>query len=743
MPSPARLRHLRKLKVLIRSASHLPRVDDRLCDPYVVCLVSPSATPAFQTQVCYQTLDPNWDEEYEIHYEPGADLVFQVLDKDDTYGSERHDIGDDFLGEICLASEEFFPNGFESDVMLDGVPDGKAAFLRLRIIVDEDEEDFSPAQLQQQIQQQMQQLHLQQPQQPQHETSLDDVELVKQLESPGFRPQSSKAEQRGGSSGSNAKPAVKARAPEPGTVRRLSVTLKGANGLPSPSGGRCSPYCVCEVQGNQRFQTRSAVVNESRDPVWNKSFDFDYAAVEPIVFSIFNKEVWPKKDSLLGTAALDANDVVPDGLDGVLAIEPAEDHLPGAVLHLQVVCHGERRAVSRREHPHQRFLTQDGGARARLEAASAKTAPHPADMAPQRLRVLIQSFRGLHGLELSVRRCFSCICAIAGRRHADLQTGGAFEAGYQTVWNLEGHIEDYIPGEDLEFHVAAEEGLEGSAFLRCQQFYPFGFNSELSMSNDGHGIIGLLRVKVTVDKEPPKKPLMATGSRTLGLQGSNGARLSQQQGDVWLRSHRPWGAVEASLAAAAGADRHHLSTESSSVIRRDNHLRPAPASPTRRAASPVRSAVPVASSKVLPTSPVATTIAMPVISPRPVVTGATAMVTTTYHPPIYSQPAMPYLPATYLPSTTYVTSAPSPSFGLAVPAAPAAHCASPAPAPVPEPLAMPYQQLQARGPGASAAGHLMQWGDGGVDQGRASAGALSLLAEAQASWRAGQCHAAF
>ena len=28
-------------------------------------------------------------------------------------------------------------------------------------------------------------------------------------------------------------------------------------------------------------------------------------------------------------------------------------------------------AVSRREHPHQRFLTQDGGARARLEAASA------------------------------------------------------------------------------------------------------------------------------------------------------------------------------------------------------------------------------------------------------------------------------------------------------------------------------------------------------------------------------------
>ena len=28
------------------------------------------------------------------------------------------------------------------------------------------------------------------------------------------------------------------------------------------------------------------------------------------------------------------------------------------------------------------------------------------------------------------------------------------------------------------------------------------------------GIIGLLRVKVTVDKEPPKKPLMATGPAT-------------------------------------------------------------------------------------------------------------------------------------------------------------------------------------------------------------------------------------
>jgi len=643
MPEPVRHVALATtLKVYVHSASDLPRGDAKgLSDPYVVCFLPPGVDPVFQTQVCRQTLDPVWDEEHQFRYNPGGSLQFQVLDKDDSLKdlSERlldfRGIGSDFLGQVTLESEEFYPKGFEGDVMLEGVPGGKNAILHLRITVDEG------------------QVRLPIPSQPAaqpHETLMDTAEaqqllysteeMPKERRQPTTQPpqhpqhppsehrlqQNARQEQRGGSCSSTAAPG---RLHE---VWQLRVTLAAAAALPTArDSGRCSPYCLCDLAGDTPFQCRTAVVTDSREPVWNKTVGIEFSGKEPLVFSIYSKEVWPERDTLLATATLSASQLLPDGFDGDLGLELCSDaelhaHSERPSLRVQVTCHKvQRTAVSaarREKHQHQKHLeaSKPHDERQRQDKASSPRQKAKATLSPKRLKVLIQSFRGLHGMDLSSRRVFSCICAIAGRRYADLQTGPAMEQGYQTVWNLEGELRDYVEGEDLEFHVACEDTqtqLDGSAILRCHQFYPFGFNSDITMANDGQGIVGLLRVKVSVEKGASQKQVFPTGLRTLGIQQPSSAADARlkQGGDVWLRSLRPWDAFHASLASAQGQERHRLSEQSSAILKPKVSRMPmssqsqaqavsgrsaSPSSPTKRQGSHLQASAPL---RPLPLSP--------------------------------------------------------------------------------------------------------------------------------------------
>ncbi|CAK9085553.1 Protein unc-13 homolog 4B (Protein Staccato) [Durusdinium trenchii] len=739
MPSPSR--HVARLKVLIHSASNLPRGDEHgLSDPYVVCFLAEHPEPLFETEVRRQTLDPVWDEEHIVSpYMPGADLVFQVMDKDDTLKdlSERllslRGVGSDFLGEVRLAAEEFYPHGFEGDVMLEGVPKGRATLLRLRITVDSPQrQEFLPPPVP----------HAAQDEPEVNETFFDTAELELPKEEPSPKPRSSpakvklekKEEKRRHQEDAEQRETSTSAPRRLGEVWQLSIAVLGAKNLFE----RCSSYCTVEVKGELRFSSRTHVVNDSTDPVWKKIVDFDYEAIEPIVLAVYQKEVWPKQDTLLGMAIIEAGDLLRRGsFEGELPLEGAEE---GSVLCIEVSATQKRR-VARQEHPHQRYLEEPK----RLEPLSSakRTAPHPADVAPKRLKILIQSFRGLHGLDLSTRRCFSCICAVSGRRHADLQTGGAFEAGYQTVWNLEGEITDYFPGEDLAFHVAAEgTSLEGSATMRCHQFFPFGFNSDLTMCSEGHGIIGLLRVKVTVEKDlaqPPRAPLQ----RTLGLQGTDGVRVSQQ-GDVWLRSLHPRGAMQSSLAVAAGSERHRLGETTGSVIRRKSPVRravspvtvPQPASPVRRAASPIH--FQAVSSQTSSPRAVATTLAPVVISPRKILhaTHISAPITSGQLVPVVSQTPVvsaihpPHIISQPIPSYTQVMQVTQPQLQQPIVQAPHGVVMHGYPGYSSQPASAPPPALPNPIPMTSYMGN---------DTG-ASVGALSLLAEAQASWRAGQCH---
>ncbi|CAE8635253.1 unnamed protein product, partial [Polarella glacialis] len=100
--------------VTIHDACNLPVGDTHgVSDPYVVCQIFGRASPEFQTKVIEQSLDPVWNEEYAIRsYTPGEALHFLIMDEDNPV--KESVTSNDFLGEVLLGSEEFYPRATES-----------------------------------------------------------------------------------------------------------------------------------------------------------------------------------------------------------------------------------------------------------------------------------------------------------------------------------------------------------------------------------------------------------------------------------------------------------------------------------------------------------------------------------------------------------------------------------------------------------------------------------------------------
>eukprot|EP00931_Biecheleriopsis_adriatica_P043905 TRINITY_DN25090_c0_g1_i1.p1 TRINITY_DN25090_c0_g1~~TRINITY_DN25090_c0_g1_i1.p1 ORF type:complete len:828 (+),score=136.34 TRINITY_DN25090_c0_g1_i1:159-2642(+) len=603
------------LKVHILDAFDLPDSPE----PVVACLSSSRADPEFVTKASEQSCNAVWNEEHEIrHYKPGDALIFRVLSQspDDSLGTfklQSADSFEDLLGEVCIDSQEFYPQGLEAELPLENVPHGRAAILRVCIDIDDGtrlpvvSKNLPPSDT---LSMDALPPSAMLPQRFIPEADSTPVEGHGRHGHHGHHGQRGQhgqhgqnghhghrghdRETRGGSSSSTASPEKKFSS----AVRRMTVTVVGADRLLDLTGSeRCNSYCVCEVQGkmHSKFQT---VVADSPEPVWNKKVDFDYAPGEPLLFSLYHKEVWPKRDCLLATAVLHPEDMGPRGFDGELPLDSRQAPVHGPTLRVQVsfdgkapaapACHAQAHATHgpvRGESRHRKL--QDGE-----EQRTARETPSRMTDVSQslhglpkvglhesrdtkRLRVCIQSFRGLHGSEAAGRRGFSCSCSIAGCA-PELQTALMTENGFQTVWNFEGEIVDYMEGEDLDFHVVSQGGeLQGSCVVRSEQFYPFGFNSDLTLFSPGQGILGLLRIRIVVPKEEGRKVPAPLGLRTVGLDQwsasgtTSGTRTVNLSGESHaLRSHHALESHDASRTVIQpGTSRHRLSPESSAVVR--------------------------------------------------------------------------------------------------------------------------------------------------------------------------------
>jgi len=119
------------LKITIASARGLRDADwmpgSGKSDPYCNCEIVGKKAPKIQTKVINNTCDPVWEHQAEmVGYSPGDVLLFKIYDQD--FGTQ-----DDFLGKASIASEQFYPAGFEGELPLINAGKGIRAFLKIRI----------------------------------------------------------------------------------------------------------------------------------------------------------------------------------------------------------------------------------------------------------------------------------------------------------------------------------------------------------------------------------------------------------------------------------------------------------------------------------------------------------------------------------------------------------------------------------------------------------------------------------
>lgn len=101
----------------------------------------------------------------------------------------------------------------------------------------------------------------------------------------------------------------------------LRVFIDSAKGLRNADwGGKSDPYCTFEIsaQGSKKFKTR--IIEDDLDPVWNESFEVEYIPGTHLCFEVFDKDVGPKRDDLLGKVTLEHHVYYPRGFDGDLRL---------------------------------------------------------------------------------------------------------------------------------------------------------------------------------------------------------------------------------------------------------------------------------------------------------------------------------------------------------------------------------------------------------------------------------------
>lgn len=116
------------LMVFILSAKGLPNSDwISTSDPYCTCELSDMPETRVATKVKDSTLNPQWDESFEMPYSAGANLNFAVYDKDT--------MSDDLLGKTTLRHDMFYPDGFQGELTVQNTKKGSKPTLCVKVVV--------------------------------------------------------------------------------------------------------------------------------------------------------------------------------------------------------------------------------------------------------------------------------------------------------------------------------------------------------------------------------------------------------------------------------------------------------------------------------------------------------------------------------------------------------------------------------------------------------------------------------
>mmetsp|Transcript_66683 Transcript_66683/g.115913 ORF Transcript_66683/g.115913 Transcript_66683/m.115913 type:complete len:529 (+) Transcript_66683:61-1647(+) len=109
----------------------------------------------------------------------------------------------------------------------------------------------------------------------------------------------------------------------------LTIFVLSAKGLRNADwGGKSDPYCTVEFSdqaASQKMKTK--VIDDTLNPMWNESFQVEYVPGKHLNFEVYDKDVGPKRDDLLGKVTLRNEIYFPRGYDGSLRLEQAGRHV--------------------------------------------------------------------------------------------------------------------------------------------------------------------------------------------------------------------------------------------------------------------------------------------------------------------------------------------------------------------------------------------------------------------------------
>lgn len=102
----------------------------------------------------------------------------------------------------------------------------------------------------------------------------------------------------------------------------LDVTLIAATGLPkSDRAGHSDPFAIAEVMGKARSKAKTAVINDTENPVWNQPLVVrGWRKGEPLVLSVYDKDLMGAHE-LLAKVHISSDEFYPHGVTGRIEME--------------------------------------------------------------------------------------------------------------------------------------------------------------------------------------------------------------------------------------------------------------------------------------------------------------------------------------------------------------------------------------------------------------------------------------
>lgn len=500
-----------RLRVLILSAQNLRGADFLgTSDPYVkVEIVGPTGEvkDGRQTQVIEQNLNPVWNEEHELTgFEQSDSLKFSVLDKD-------HLRGPDFLGKATLTATDFYPAGFDGDLTLSEAGKGHSPRLRVRVFV------VGVPQMDAMLDAHMgpPTASLDRPPEPTPDVPIGSIQSI----GSGFGSLGSISSfvPPGGSPQGASLPAGSFEASGP--VRRLTVRVKYATRLRDDEwrGRMPDAYVLTRSEGRLEKQTTfsTKVVKGSANPVWEHEEQFDYEIGRPLNFEVYDKQVYPNRDELLGRFQLTAEDFMPDGLSADVPLVDTGEAGAYAMLGLEIIA-GQGWAAN--------SVTMDTSA-----MLNASYPQIPSSGGPSRLLVLdVISAEGIEPRS----PCYA-VCSATGPEGAQVELCRTHSVPERRpTWNFFKEVLFYYTGSPVVFKVLDQDRMLGSATIFPDSMLPGSqLDKELPLEMDGQRTGGKLHVRVLLNEAAattsgllqfaprPSKPLLGTGRLHVVVKGAN------------------------------------------------------------------------------------------------------------------------------------------------------------------------------------------------------------------------------